>query len=539
MGKSVAEKIEIKNSRHFQPAQDIIDRILTQEAIDFLTGLHTTFEQRRHELLHKRKERQNSLDRGDDPALLSSTASIRSNPSWRVAKAPADLTKRWVEITGPTDKKMMINAFNSGANIYMADFEDANSPTWKNLIEGQSNLIDAVRENLSFTSPEGKEYKLKSPHAVLMVRPRGWHLEENHLMINGKPISGSLFDFGLAFFHNAKALLKKGSGPYYYLPKLESHLEARLWNDVFVYSQKQLNIPNGCIRATVLIETILAALEMEEILYELKDHSAGLNAGRWDYLFSIIKKLGMRGDALFPDRSSLTMETPFMRAYARLLVQTCHSRGAFAIGGMSAFIPSRKDPVINETALKKVTEDKLREVNDGFDGTWVAHPDLVPIARKVFEEVLEGRPNQLENRGPVEHIGAKNLLDFRIPGTQITEEGMRQNIGIALQYLASWLSGTGAAAIANLMEDAATAEISRSQLWQWLHHPGARLANSATITMELYKKLANEELIRLEKQTKAPSMQVHLQEAKKILDNLVASDNCPDFLTLAAKHYLD
>src|SRR5207253_1244262 len=400
---------------------------------------------------------------------------------------------------------MLINALNSGARVFMADFEDANSPTWANLVEGQVNLIDAIERRLTFTSPEGKEYRLNEKVATLLVRPRGWHLDELHLEVDGKPVSGSLFDFGLYFFHNAKRLLGKGSGPYFYLPKLESHLEARLWNDAFNLAQDEVGIPRGTIRATVLIETILAAFEMDEILHELRDHSGGLNAGRWDYIFSIIKKFHSRPDFLLPERAQVTMTVPFMRAYTELLVKTCHRRGAFAMGGMAAFIPSRRDPKVNEVALPKVREDKLRESRDGFDGTWVAHPDLVPIAREIFAEFMGDRDNQLDRQRPEVNVDSQQLLDLRIPNGEITEAGLRNNISVGIQYIESWLRGTGAAAIFNLMEDAATAEISRSQVWQWIHH-GATMSNGQRISRELVQRLEQEELDKI-RQALTPEMQ--------------------------------
>lgn len=512
-----------------------IEKILTPEALQFLTKLHRSFNQRRFELLEARVERQEQINQGKTPDFLPETAYIRQDQSWKVAKAPADLQKRWVEITGPTDRKMMINALNSGADVFMADFEDANAPTWSNMIEGQVNLIEAIQGTLSYTSPEGKQYRLKDQTAVLIVRPRGWHLDESHMTIDKEPMSASLFDFGLAFFHNAKNLIKKGSGPYFYLPKIESHLEARLWNDVFIMSQKELNIPRGSIRATVLIETILAAFEMEEILYELKEHSSGLNAGRWDYIFSIIKKFQNKKDFIFPDRSQITMNVPFMRAYTQLLVHTCHSRGAFAMGGMAAFVPSRKDKAVNDEALSRVREDKVRESHDGFDGTWVAHPDLVPIAREIFAEVLKNRPNQLNLLQTNINISVKELLDFHIHSGKITERGMRQNISVALQYIAAWLSGTGAVAINNLMEDAATAEISRAQLWQWIHH-SAKLDDKQLITPELYQILAIEELHKLKNEH--PESKQKLEDAHQILNDLVLSPTFANFLTIKAlTHY--
>src|ERR1700682_932637 len=477
------------------PNQGRSTEVLTPEALAFVARLQREFGARRLELLQKRDERQARLDAGESPQFLAETKSVRDS-EWKVAKAPKDLQDRRVEITGPTDRKMLINALNSGARVFMADFEDSNSPTWATLVGGQVNLIDALERRIDFTSPEGKEYRLNDKVATLLVRPRGWHLDERHVELGRKPVSGSLFDFGLYFFHNAERLAKKGSGPYFYLPKLESHLEARLWNDVFNFAQDDLGIPRGTIRATVLIETILAAFEMEEILYELRNHSSGLNAGRWDYIFSIIKKFRNRPDFVLPDRVQVTMTVPFMRAYTELLVKTCHKRGAFAMGGMAAFIPSRRDPTVNEVALPKVRDDKLRESRDGFDGTWVAHPDLVPVARASFADFMGDRSNQLDRQRPEVSVDAHQLLDLRVPGGAITESGLRSNISIGIQYIESWLRGTGAAAIFNLMEDAATAEISRSQVWQWVHH-AATLSDGQRVTRELLLELEQQELSKI------------------------------------------
>src|SRR6202795_876838 len=414
--------------------------VLTPEALEFVAGLQREFGDRRLELLRLRDERQARLGAGELPEFLPGTRSVRES-EWRVAPAAKDLEDRRVEITGPTDRKMLINALNSGAKVFMADFEDANTPTWANLVEGQVNLIDAIERRIDFTSPEGKEYRLNDKVAPLLVRPRGWHLDERHVEVDGQPVSGSLFDFGLYFFHNAQRLLGKGSGPYFYLPKLESHVEARLWNDVFNFAQDDLGVPRGTIRATVLIETILAAFEMEEILYELRDHSGGLNAGRWDYIFSIIKKFRNRPEFVLPDRAQVTMTVPFMRAYTELLVKTCHRRGAHAMGGMAAFIPSRRDPEVNRVALAKVKEDKDREAGDGFDGTWVAHPDLVPTATEAFDRVLGERPNQLERQRPEVAVTAGQLIDVRVPGGTITENGLRLNVSVGVQYIESWVRG--------------------------------------------------------------------------------------------------
>ncbi|HMA37622.1 MAG TPA: malate synthase A, partial [Chloroflexia bacterium] len=453
--------------------------------------------------------------------------------AWQVAPAPADLEMRRVEITGPVERKMMINALNSGASMFMADLEDSLSPTWENVIGGQVNLWEAVRRRIAYTSPEGKRYQLNDTIATLLVRPRGWHLVEKHVLVDGAPIAASLFDFGLYFFHNAQELLARGSGPYFYLPKLESHLEARLWNDVFTAAQAALSIPQGTIRATVLIETILAAFEMEEILYELRAHAAGLNAGRWDYIFSAIKKFRNRADLVLPDRAQVTMGVPFMRAYTQLLVRTCHGRGAHAIGGMAAFIPSRKDAQVNEVALRKVREDKEREAGDGFDGTWVAHPDLVPVAREVFDRVVGAPPHQKARLRTDVQVTAADLLALQVPGGQITESGLRSNISVALQYLDSWLRGNGAAAIYNLMEDAATAEISRAQLWQWIRH-GARLADARPVDAALYQQIRDQERASLEAAGSGP-----YHDAQAILDGLVLAPTFVEFLTIPAYQYLD
>ncbi len=438
-------------------------RVLTDEALAFVVGLHRDFDPERRRLLAARAERMTLLAAGELPDFLAETTPVRDDSGWRVAAAPTDLQDRRVEITGPVDRKMMINALNSGAKVFMADLEDANSPTWHNCVEGQANLIDAVDGTISLQTPD-KTYSLNEETATLLVRPRGWHLPEKHVLVDGEPISASLFDFGLYMFHCAARLGERGSGPYFYLPKLESHLEARLWNDVFVAAQERLDIPRGTIRATVLIETILAAFEMEEILYELREHSSGLNAGRWDYIFSVIKKFRDREDFLLPDRVQVTMTVPFMRAYSQLLVRTCHGRGAHAIGGMAAFIPSRRDPEVNAVALEKVSEDKIREANDGFDGTWVAHPDLVPTAQAEFDRVLGDRPNQVERLREDVSVTAAELLDVAATPGEVTDDGVRLNVSVGIQYIGAWLAGNGAAAINNLMEDAATAEISRSQI---------------------------------------------------------------------------
>jgi malate synthase len=444
------------------------ERVLTPDALEFLARLQREFGPLREELLTARRQRQARIDAGASLDFLPETADVRES-DWSVAPAPADLDDRRVEITGPAEPKMVINALNSGAKVFMADFEDSLSPTWANLVGGQAALMDAVRRTLTFASPEGKEYQLGERLATLVVRPRGWHLVERHIEVDGAPMSGSLFDFGLYLLHNGLELMARQSGPYLYLPKLQGHAEAKLWNDVFIWAQDVVGVPRGSIRATVLIETIWAAFEMDEILHELREHAAGLNAGRWDYIFSIIKTFNAREDLVLPDRAQITMAVPFMRAYAQLLVRTCHRRGAHAIGGMSAFIPNRREPEVTANALAKVREDKERESGDGFDGTWVAHPDLVPVAMEIFDRHLRSRLNQKERLRTDVTVSAADLLDFRVPGGDVTEAGLATNVSVGTRYIASWLAGVGAAALDNLMEDAATAEISRSQVWQWLH----------------------------------------------------------------------
>jgi malate synthase len=503
------------------PVPSGCEAILSDEALDFVAGLQQTFGGRREELLAARADRQKRLLEGELPEFLAETREVRK-AEWAVAEAPPDLRDRRVEITGPTDRKMVINALNSGARVFMADFEDANSPTWSNLLEGQQNLIDANERTIALDTDE-KCYRLNEEIATLLVRPRGWHLPERHLLVDGEPVSGSLFDFGLYMFHSAKRALARGSGPYFYVPKLESHLEARLWNDVFVHAQDALGIPRGTIRATVLIETILAAFEMDEILYELREHSAGLNAGRWDYIFSVIKKFRHRDDFVLPDRSAVTMTVPFMRAYTELLVKTCHRRGAFAMGGMAAFIPNRRDPEVTETALTKVREDKAREAGDGFDGTWVAHPDLVATATEEFDAVLGEEPNQIGRQRPDVSVDAEQLLAVPETPGEVTEAGIRQNVSVGIRYLNAWLNGTGAAAIDNLMEDVATAEISRSQIWQWVHH--GRVDEERVLT-----------IVR-EEAGAAPS-QPHLGEATKTFEHVALADDFVEFLTLPAYELL-
>jgi len=510
------------------PLVPVSVEILTAEARRFLTALARACEGRRRELLARRVERQRRLDAGGLPDFLRETRSVRE-ASWTVAPIPADLADRRVEITGPVDRKMIINALNSGARVYMADFEDSNAPTWRNNLEGQVNLRDAVRGTLEFTSPEGKRYTLAPRTATLMVRPRGWHLDEKHVTVDGRPISASIFDFGLFFYHNAATLITKGTGPYFYLPKLESHLEARLWNDVFNLAQDELGISRGTIRATVLIETILAAFEMDEILHELKDHSAGLNCGRWDYIFSFIKKFRHRPDFALPDRARVTMDRPFLKSYVDLLIRTCHRRGAHAMGGMAAQIPIKHDPAANEAALEKVRQDKLREVRAGHDGTWVAHPGLVPVAAQVFDASMPG-PNQLHVMRDDVRVTAADLL--AVPDGEITEAGLRTNVDVGIQYLESWLRGVGCVPIYNLMEDAATAEISRSQVWQWVRH-GAHLSDGRAVTQQLVAAIVAEEMD-----------QKHLQGGKfelaaHLFNQLMTGSDFPEFLTSVAYEHLD
>jgi malate synthase len=515
------------------PDVDRSAEVLTEEALAFVAGLHERFGARRDELLARRAERREEIAAAGTLDFLPETAAVREG-TWQVAPAPPDLLDRRVEITGPTTPKMAINALNSGAKVWLADFEDANTPHWANVVGGQLTMRDAVRRTLAFTSPEGKEYALADPDSipVLMPRPRGWHLDERHLTVAGSPVAGALVDFGLYVFHNAAELLERGSGPYFYLPKLESHLEARLWDDVFTHSEQAFGLPHGTIRATVLIETITAAFEMEEILHELRDHVVGLNAGRWDYLFSIIKNFRDAGpEWTLPDRNAVTMAAPMMTAYSDLLVRTCHRRGAFAIGGMAAFIPSRRDPEVNERAFAKVREDKSREARAGFDGSWVAHPDLVPVCEEVFTGVLGDRPNQLVEQREDVSVGAEDLLAVgRTPGER-TEQGLRGNIRVGIQYLHSWLSGNGAAGIDNLMEDAATAEISRSQVWQWMHSR-VRLDSGDAVTRELVALLVQEEYAALARQLGTDDGL--LPEARRLFEESAVADDYPAFLTLAA-----
>ena len=511
--------------------------ILTSETIEFIVQLERNFKNARLELLQKRQTKEKEINNGKLPDFLPETKHIRES-DWKVAPIPSDLKVRKVEITGPVDRKMIINALNSGANVFMADFEDSNSPTWHNNLQGQINLRDAIDETISYLSPEGRSYKLNNKIATLMVRPRGWHLHEKHVLVDNTPMSASLFDFGLFFFHNAKKQIKKGTGPYFYLPKLESHLEARLWNDVFNFSQDILGIPRGTIKATVLIETILAAFEMDEILYELKGHSAGLNCGRWDYIFSFIKKFRNKPDFILPDRSQVTMDKHFLKSYVELLIKTCHKRGIHAMGGMAAQIPIKSDPVANEQALEKVRQDKEREVKAGHDGTWVAHPGLVPVAMDVFNKFINDpeQKNQIENKRDDVNVNAKDLIT--IPKGEITENGLRTNIRIGIQYLESWLCGIGCVPLYNLMEDAATAEISRTQIWQWVKHK-AKISGGAIITAELVKKIIQEELAGVRNLIGSKKYDAgKFKCASELFYEITTRADFPNFLTLLAYEYI-
>src|SRR5688572_16627742 len=505
--------------------------ILSPEALSFVAKLHRKFESRRQELLAARAARQKEFDQGKLPDFLPQTRSVRES-EWVVAPQPKDMLDRRVEITGPTDRKMVINALNCGAATFMADFEDANCPTWHNMIDGQVNLRDAVRRSISLEQ-NGKKYRLNDKTAVLIPRPRGWHLDEKHVTVDGKPVSGGIFDFALYFFHNARELLSRGSGPYFYLPKMESHLEARLWNDIFVAAQMELGIPEGSIKATALIETVVAAFEMDEILYELRKHSSGLNIGRWDYIFSCIKKFRANQSFCLADRAQVTMTAPFMRAYALLLVKTCHRRGAPAMGGMAAQIPIKNDPAANEAALEKVRQDKLREVTDGCDGTWVAHPGLVPVAKAVFDKHMP-TPNQYTRQRPDVNVTAKQLLDFQ-PERPITEAGLRNNISVGIQYVAAWLAGNGCVPVYNLMEDAATAEISRSQIWQWIRSPKGVLEDGRKVTPEFFAKLLGEELAKV----RSAGAEGKLEEAATLFEQITTDDQYVEFLTLPAYKLID
>jgi malate synthase len=519
---------------------DRFGEILTPKALGFVASLQREFGGTRAELLDRRAARQAEIEAGGSLDFLVETEPVRDR-DWQVAPVPRDLQDRRVEITGPTDRKMVINALNSGARGFMADFEDANSPTWRNLVGGQVNLVDAIDGRITFSDPKtGRDYRLNQEVATLLVRPRGWHLLEKHVEVDGAPVSASLFDFGLFWFHNARRLLERGSGPFFYLPKLQSHVEARLWNSVFEHAQDTLGIPRGTIKATVLIETVWAAFEMEEILYELRDHSAGLNAGRWDYMFSAIKTFRERPDFVLPDRNSVTMTVPFMRAYTELLVKTCHRRGAHAMGGMAAFIPSRKDPEANENALAKVRDDKRREATAGFDGTWVAHPDAVPVATEEFDSVLGERPNQVERQREEVSVAAAELLDVRSTPGEITEAGLRNDVNVGIQYISSWLRGNGAAGIYGLMEDAATAEIARSQVWQWVRH-GVELSDGRTVTPELVRRVEGEELERIRGEIADDEWyfsQGRPEESRALFEQLALSERFVEFLTLPAYEQL-
>ncbi len=512
-------------------------RILTPEAVALAAKLQRAFGGRRAELLAQRARRQAQLDAGALPDFLPETRAVRDG-DWTCAPIPSDIIDRRVEITGPVDRKMVINALNSGANVFMADFEDANTPKWDNNLQGHINLVDAIRRRIDYTSPEGKEYRLNATTAVLFVRPRGWHLPEKHVLIDGQPISGGIFDFALYFFHNAKELLARGSGPYFYLPKLENHLEARLWNDIFVMAQHEIGVPRGSVRATVLIETLLAAFEMDEILFELRDHSAGLNCGRWDYIFSCIKKLRKNKDFCLADRALVTMTTQFMKSYALLLVKTCHRRNVHAMGGMAAQIPVKNDEAANAEAFAKVKADKEREATQGHDGTWVAHPGLVPVAKEAFDRLMPA-PNQIgiTKRNDVK-VGAADLLKFE-PEAPITETGLRLNINVAIQYVGAWLVGQGAVPIYNLMEDAATAEISRSQVWQWIRSAKGKLEDGRKITKEMVAAMIPEELQKIRELLGAAYGSGKYDDAATIFAELVANDTFVEFLTLPAYERID
>jgi malate synthase len=514
------------------------EEVLTPDALEFVAELQKRFGPTRRELLEARAERREGLRSGGTLDFLEETRDIRE-ADWRVDPVPEDLQQRWVEITGPTDRKMMINALNSGADGFMADFEDANAPTWRNMVLGHINLRDAIDGTISHDSPDGRHYELDPDPATLLVRPRGWHLPERHVLVDSEPISGALFDFGTFTFHCAQRLLSAGSGPYFYLPKLESHLEARLWNEVFSFAEDALGIPRGRIKATVLIETLPAAFEMDEILFELREHSAGLNAGRWDYIFSSIKCFADRAEMVLPDRSAVTMTVPFMRAYTELLAATCHRRGAHAMGGMAALIPSRRDEEANERALDGVRADKEREASQGYDGTWVAHPELVPVAREVFERALNGAPNQLERLREDVHVRAAQLLDLPSTPGEVTEAGLRTNVNVGFQYISFWLSGRGAAAINSLMEDAATAEISRTQIWQWVHHQ-VKLDDGTVVTPELVRSLLDEETAKIRSSVGDEVWsEGRPDETREVFERVALSPELLEFFTLVAYEKLD
>ena len=511
--------------------------VLTPEALALVAKLQREFGARRDEALRVRQDRQSHFDAGEPPDFLPGTKKIRES-NWTCAPPPKDLLDRRVEITGPTDRKMVINALNSGAKMFMADFEDANSPTWRNMVEGQINLRDAVRRTIAFRSPEGKDYKLNEKTAVLLVRPRGWHLDEKHVLVDGKPVVGGLFDFGLFFFHNAHELINRGTGPYFYLPKMESHIEARIWNDVFNLVQDEIGIPRGTIRATVLIETIPAAFEMDEILYELRDHSVGLNCGRWDYIFSCIKKFRAKKDFILADRALVTMTTHFMRSYSLLCIKTCHRRNTFAMGGMAAQIPVKNDSKANEEAFAKVRADKQREAGDGHDGTWVAHPGMVQLAMDSFDAIIK-TPNQIDKKREAVNVTAQDLLDFG-PRGPISDAGLRQNVSVGVQYLEAWLRGHGAVPLFNLMEDAATSEISRAQVWQWIRHPDGRLQDGRKVTKELFGQVLEEEFGKIKSEVgKSPYDKRKFTLARDLFAKITTDDEFAEFLTLPAYDFLD
>lgn len=510
--------------------------ILTPEALELIAKLHRTFNGRRRELLERRQARQAELDAGKLPDFLPETAAVRAG-DWRIAPFPAQLNDRRVEITGPVDRKMIINALNSGAKVFMADFEDSNTPNWDNQVSGQINLRDALQRTITFQSPEGKQYRLNPNPAILFVRPRGWHLNEKHVTIDGEPVSGGIFDTALYLFHNGHKAVEVQGGPYFYLPKMESHLEARLWNEIFIMAQEYVGLPIGTIKATVLIETILAAFEMDEILYELRDHSAGLNCGRWDYIFSCIKKFRTNPDFCLADRAQVTMTTHFMRSYSLLCIKTCHRRGAHAMGGMAAQIPIKHDPMANEAALARVRADKEREANDGHDGTWVAHPGLVPIALAAFDAVME-TPNQIHRQRDDVQISAADILKFG-PEAPITEQGLRMNINVGIQYLGSWLAGNGCVPVFNLMEDAATAEISRAQIWQWIRSPKGLLDDGRKVTIELFRQMLPEELFKVRQILGAAYDDGRYEEAAELFDRITTSDTFVEFLTIPAYNQID
>ncbi len=525
----MAQSVAVPGVEFLAPVDESYAAILTPEAVAFVADLQRTFNTRRKALLDARHERQKRIEGGEKPDFLKETKQIR-DAEWTVAPLPQDILDRRVEITGPVDRKMIINALNSGAKVFMADFEDSSTPTWNNLIEGHINLRDAIRRTITYSDPSsGKEYKLNEKTAVLFVRPRGWHLEERHVRVDGEPMSGSIFDFGLYFFHNAKELLNRGSGPYFYLPKMESHLEARLWNDIFLRSQEKIGLPNGSIKATVLIETILATFEMDEILYELREHSAGLNCGRWDYIFSFIKKFSSDPHSVLPDRAQVTMTTHFMRSYSRLAIKTCHRRNVHAMGGMSAYIPVKTDPVANEKAIAQVQADKEREAGDGHDGTWVAHPGLVPVAMEIFDRLMP-QPNQISKQLPDYNATAADLL--QVPEGTITEAGLKQNVAVGLGYLEAWLRGIGCVPLFNLMEDAATAEISRAQLWQWLHNQ-AKLSDGRVVDAPLVENAIANELSRQKSQVDAARYSAY-EKAANLMRDLVLAPQFTEFLTLPA-----